>query len=161
MKLKIYFIIIIMFVFMFFLAGCAKAKYNVTIVDNDYTFKQGILENYKTYGSFDEKNNNYINDKSVPEEYTLVIKTQNELNEMFSVFPNVNFEKEMVIVYIYTGIYNAKRKITDVEYEEKELSIEFDYKLKMGTGSASIPMQRVLIIKMNLIDAYEIDIDED
>jgi hypothetical protein len=158
---KKYFVLTIMILVLFFLTGCAKTKYNVKIVDGDYTFKEGVLDNYLPYGAFDDKSNSYINDRSTPEDFTLVIKNQNQLNELFTNFPTVNFEKEMIIVYIYTGIYNAEKKITDVEYEEKELSIEFGYKLKMGTGSATIPMQRTLIIKMNKIDAYEIDIDED
>jgi hypothetical protein len=161
MKNKKYFIIMIMIFVLLLFTGCSKHKYDVKIINENFEFHNGVLENYMTYGAFDEANNNYINDISTPEDFTLVIKNEKQLDEMFSKFPNVNFEKEMIIIYIYTGIYNAERKITEVEYEHGELSIDFDYRLKPGTGSASIPMQRVLIIKMKLLDVYEVDIDED
>ena len=145
------------------LSGCAfnVIRYDVEIIDNGYQFNDGFLQDHLTYGSYNNETQDYISNKSTPEEYTFVIKNNEEKNKIFTQLKDVDFEDEMIIVYIYTGIYDAERRITDVEIDEGELSIDFDYKLKIVTGSASIPQQRVLIIKMNRVNVYNVDVDED
>ena len=157
--------LIISFVFigLLLLTGCDidKKKYNVTIIEQNYVFQDEVLEKYITYGSFNEQTQEYVFDKKIPEDYTLVIRSNEELEQLFKSFPSVDFTKEMIIVYFYTGIYGSEKKIKDVDFDEGELSIDFSHKLTSGTGSASMPKQRVLIIKMNIVNAYEIDIEED
>ena len=144
-----------------YITGCNVKKYNIKIIENGYTFNDGVLEEYFPYGAYNFNLNQYNTNTNSREDYTFIIKDENQLNELFTEFEDINFDKQMVIVYIYTGIYDSKVKITEVEYEELELSIEFSYKLKKGTGSATMPKQKTLIIIMDKLELIEVDIEED
>ena len=144
-----------------YITGCNVKKYNIKIIENGYTFNDGVLEEYFPYGAYNFNLNQYNTNTNSREDYTFIIKDENQLNELFNEFEDINFDKQMVIVYIYTGIYDSKVKITEVEYEELELSIEFSYNLKKGTGSATMPKQKTLIIIMDKLELIEVDIEED
>lgn len=160
--MKKMFIIVLIFIGVLFLNGCTgMSRYNVRIVDENYKIKEEFLNNNKTFGSYDETTQSYINDRNVPEEYTYVVNTEQELNNIFSEFPKIDFNKEMVIVYVYTSIYNEDRKIIDVDIDEGELSIDFKYKLKPFSGSAVNPYQKTLIIIMDRVMARSVDVDLD
>lgn len=144
-----------------YITGCNVKKYNIKVIENGYTFNDGVLEEYFPYGAYNFNLNQYNTNTNSREDYTFIIKDENQLNELFNEFEDINFDKQMVIVYIYTGIYDSKVKITEVEYEELELNIEFSYKLKKGTGSATMPKQKTLIIIMDKLELIEVDIEED
>ena len=71
------------------------------------------------------------------------------------------FEKEILVVYIYSTIYNSDIKITEIDLDEGELSIDFKHKLVIGTGSASMPHQENVVFKLAKGDFHKIEIDED
>lgn len=154
MKKKIYTLITVLFI-MIILSGCDidKSKYNVEIVENGYSFVDGYLESHDPSTA--------INNQT-PDDYTIVIRDEDELNALFNNFKKIDFNEKMVIVYIYTSIYNSKVKITDVDYDnDGELSIEFKHKSISGSGSATAHKQGILIIVMDKLYTTDIDIDQD
>lgn len=154
MKRKVYILILVLFITIL-LTGCDfdKTRYNVEIVENGYSFVDGYLESHDPSISSNNQS---------PDDYTIVIRDEDELNAVFNSFGKVDFNDKMIIVYIYTSIYNSKVKITDVEYDnDGELSIEFKHNNRFGSGSATTPKQGLLIIVMNKLYTTDIDIDQE
>ena len=61
-----------------------------------------------------------VNDESLPESRIKVITTQEEFEEAFSVFPEINFEEEMVLICFYTSDNHTwERKLEGVSIDEK------------------------------------------
>lgn len=148
-----------------FLNGCSigRLKYNVKIIEN-YELLDNFLDEHKTSESYnyDSVKNEYsLNNPSLPEEYIFVIKTEDDYRKIFKSSSNINFKKEMLILYIYSSIYTGERRITEVELDEGELSIDFRHKVKVGTGLSSKPLQKHIVFKMNAVDFYEIEVDVD
>ena len=94
---------------LFCFVGCSKIEYNAVILKDGFTFK----------GSWIDSNN------ELDESKTLVIKSQEALDEIFTEFKEIDFEKEMVIVYCYTTIYVREQKLEKVSLDNGVLSIEF------------------------------------
>lgn len=154
MNKKIYILILVLFM-TFLLTGCYidKSRYNVEIVEDGYSFVDGYLESHDPSTA--------TNNQSL-DEYTIVIRDEDELNAVFNKFGKIDFNDQMIIVYIYTSIYNSKVKITDVDYDnDGELSIEFKHKSRSGRGSATAPKQGVLIIVMDKLYTTDIDVDQE
>lgn len=148
-----------------FLNGCIsdRIRYRVKIIEN-YEFVDGFLENHQISECYyyDSLTNQYVmNDPTLPEEYTFIIRSEKEYNEIFKTKSDVNFNKEILVVYIYSSVYSSKKMLTEVDFDEGELSIEFRHKLLSGTGSATMPLQKYVVFKMNNGNFYEIDVDED
>jgi len=153
--LKKIYLLLVVIISLIFVNGCDmdKSKYNVEIIKDGYNFIEGYLE--------ERIPSNSINDK-IPKDYTIVIMNDNELKTIFKKFKKIDFNEQMVIVYIYNSIYTSDVKITELDYDnDGELSIEFKHKTKNGTGSATAPRQGVLIIVMDKLYITEIDIEQD
>lgn len=86
-----------------------------------------------------------------------VIKLQDDVNEVFTEFPQIDFDAEMVIVYCYTTTSIREQKLNSVSFENGVLNIEFDVvKGKAGAGGATVPQTRTCIIQMDKVEANEI-----
>lgn len=93
------------------------------------------------------------------ESKTFVVESQEALNEIFTEFKDVNFDKEMVIVYCYTTIYVREQKLEKVSLDNGVLSIEFDVvDGKPGTGDATAPQTRTCVICLDKVAATEVKI---
>ena len=93
------------------------------------------------------------------ESKTFVVESQEALNEIFTEFKDVNFDKEMVIVYCYTTIYIREQKLEKVSFDNNVLSIEFDVvDGKPGTGDATAPQTRTCVICLDKVAATEVKI---
>ena len=164
-KYNLYILFIFCAVSILLLSGCGiqKLKYDVKIFDN-YQFVDGFLKEYITDDCYylDPLTNEYVlSAPSLPDDYTFIIKTKEDYEKIFKNTSKVNFDKEMLIVYIYSGIYSSKTKISEVDLDEGELSIDFRHKLIKFPGSATMPTQKHIVFKMDKVNFHSVDIDED
>lgn len=134
------------------LASCSNFEYNATILKEGFTFDKEWLANNYTQGSYQSEYNNEL-----PESRMYVIKHQDDVSEVFSEFPQIDFDAEMVIVYCYTTTSIREQKLDSVSIENGVLSIGFDVvKGKAGTGDATAPQTRTCVIHLDKVDANEI-----
>ena len=103
-------LVITLITLLFCFVGCSKFEYNTVILKDGFTFNESWL------GSNDE----------LTESKTFVIESQEALDEIFTDFKEIDFDKEMVIVYCYTTIYVREQKLEKVSFDNNILSIEFD-----------------------------------
>ena len=79
--------------------GCTL-PFNTTIQDDrgSFTFKEDFLNANRTYGTVfcRDENGNVIADPTVPEFRTFIITEKTKLDEIFSVFPDIDLKKEGV-----------------------------------------------------------------
>ena len=103
-KLIMLFICIILMVS---LLSCTKNKYHFTLYDNingniKYDFKEKHITRFACFNRIP------YNDISYPKDYTLIIETNEKLNEIFNNVPfEINFDKQIAILYVYTTNYAA------------------------------------------------------
>jgi hypothetical protein len=123
-----------------------EMPYNATIVNAGFTVRVDFLDENEIYHPFKD-------DKTLPEDRAFIIPDKDKLDDIFSVFPSINFEKEMIVMYMYTSSYVRKRSITSVTFNNNKLLIKFKYaELKPGIGDATTPARRLLVIKMDKLD---------
>lgn len=136
---------------------------------NAEIFGYGILRNEYieanlTYGAnyyYSEENEDYIkveNSTSYPETRTYVIKDETALNEAYSTPSEIDFEKEMLLIHFYTDIYSRVRYLGKVQIDENNvLKIEFDIVPNPGVGDASMPVQKVLVVKVDKLEVNAVE----
>lgn len=149
------------------LFGC-KVEYNAVIIDEGITYKTEWLESNRTYGVYyenpsynpeDEYSENVLTDTTSPKYRTYIVREKSELAEIFSEAPEIDFEKDMLIVCCFTTIYHRKRILERVQLDESNvLQIEFKAKANDGRGDASMPSQGVLVIKMDKLDIENVQV---
>lgn len=97
----------------------------------------------------------------MPETRTFIITDQKTLDEIFTKFPKVDFEKETVLIYCYTDAYPDKSLVEEVTLSGDTLIV------KLGTASgifdsfvfgASVPLTRFCVIKLDKVEAKNINI---
>ena len=164
-KINLFMLLILSIFSIVFLTGCdfQKMIYNIKIME-EYGFVDGFLEEHITDDCYylDPLTNEYmLSNHSLPDDYTFIIKTKEDYEKIFKNTSKVNFDKEMLIVYIYSGIYSSKTKISEVDLDEGELSIDFRHKLIKFPGSATMPTQKHIVFKMDKVNFHSVDIDED
>ena len=150
------------------LVACGKIEYNTTIVKDGISFNADWLNNNMTYGAYypnpnynpeDEQSEPALTDTTSPKSRTYIIKDKNALDEIFETFPDIDFTKEMVIVYCFTTIYNRERILESVKMDENDiLNIEFKSKDNNGRGDASMPGTAILTIRLDRLGITEANI---
>ena len=140
------------------LVGCGKIDHNAIIIADGITYQEEWLDNNHVYGAYDENGEeNY--DENTPKSRTYLLKNQDELDEVFSEFSEIDFEKEMVLVYCYRTIYIRKQVLEKVVLDGTILNVEFNVvKGKMGHADASAPQRRMLVVKLDKLDITEVNI---
>lgn len=128
---------------LFCFVGCSKFEYNTVILKDGFSFNESWLDS----------------NKELAESKTLVIESQDALDEIFENFKEIDFDKEMVIVYCYTTIYVREQKLEKVSFDNGILSIEFDVvDGKPGTGDATAPQTRTCVICLDKVVATEVKV---
>ena len=136
-------LVITLITLLFCFVGCSKFEYNTVILKDGFTFNESWL------GSNDE----------LTESKTFVIESQEALDEIFTDFKEIDFDKEMVIVYCYTTIYVREQKLEKVSFDNNILSIEFNVvDGKPGTGDATVPQTRTCVICLDKVAATEVKV---
>lgn len=143
--------------------GCGGNKYNAVVMESGFSFKSEFLSENMTLGAYyynenydaeaEDPEDEYLRDETSPSHRIFVVKNQDECNLIFSDFQQVDFGKEMLLVYCYTDIYGRPRIIKSIELEGATLSVDFALKqAKPGVGDASMPQRRILVIKIKALD---------
>ena len=140
------------------LAGCKQIDHNAVIITEGITYQEEWLANNHIYGAYGENGEeNY--DENTPKSRTYILKNQDELDEVFSEFSEIDFEKEMVLVYCYRTIYIRKHVLEKVVLDGTILNVEFNVvKGKMGHADASAPSIRMLVLKLDKLDITDANI---
>ena len=140
------------------LVGCGKIDHNAIIIADGITYQEEWLDNNHVYGAYGENGEeNY--DENTPKSRTYLIKNQDELDEVFSEFPEIDFENEMLIVYCYRTIYIRKQVLEKVVLDRNVLNVEFNVvKGKIGHADASAPSRRMLVVKLDKLDIAEVNV---
>ena len=145
-------VLVVILLLMCSLVSCSKFEYNTTILKKGFTFNSEWIENNYTQGSYQSEYNNEL-----PESRIYVIKHQDDVSEVFTEFPQIDFATEMVIVYCYTTTSIREQKLVDVSFENDVLNIEFDVvKGKLGAGDATAPQTRTCVIRLDKVEANKI-----
>ena len=140
------------------LVGCGKIDHNAIIIADGITYQEEWLDNNHVYGAYDE-NGEEKYDENTPKSRTYILKNQDELDEVFSEFSEIDFEKEMVLVYCYRTIYIRKQVLEKVVLDGNVLNVEFNVvKGKIGHADASAPHRRILVVKLDKLDIEEVKI---
>ncbi len=152
------FAVLLMFCMGISLVGCKQINHNAVIITDGITYQEEWLEENHVYGAYDENGEeNY--DENTPKSRTHIIKNQDELDEVFLEFPEIDFENEMLIVYCYRTIYIRKQVLEKVVLDGTVLNVEFNVvKGKIGHADASAPQRRMLVIKLDKLDITEANI---
>ena len=140
------------------LVGCKKIDHNAVIITDGIRYQEEWLKENHVYGAYDE-NGEEKYDENTPKSRTYLIKNQDELDEVFSEFPEIDLENEMLIVYCYRTIYARKQVLEKVALDGTALNVEFNIvKGKIGHADASAPQRRMLVIKLDKLDITEANI---
>jgi len=85
-----------------------------------------------------------------------LIQNKEDFDKAFREFPTeLDFEKEMLCIYIFTCNYmGLPYEIIKMSLDDRLLKIEVDFisPKKGAIGSATIPKQRCLVVKMDKLD---------
>ena len=142
------------------LVGCGRIEHNAKIITVDrLSYHAEWLENNPVYGAYSEDGKeNYNSD--TPKNRTYLIQTQGQLNEIFVDFPEIDFEKEMVLVYCYRTVYTQRKQILEnVTLDGKVLNVSFNVERgKLGYADASAPHRRILVVKLDKLEITEVKI---
>ena len=142
---------------LFCLVSCTKFEYNAVILKDGFTFNETWLESNQTLGSLQGETHEY--DDSLPESRTYIIQNQAQLEEIFSDFPEIDFDKEIVLVYCYTTVYIRKQRLEKVSLENGVLTVAFDVvRGKLGHADAAAPHTRLCVIRLGKVDITEVNI---
>ncbi len=156
-----------LFLIICMLLGCScnlgAYKYHISVVREGFTLREEWKTANRTYGTYYRAETaegawDTLVDKTSPETRTHLMVREEEVNEGFSRFPTVDFEKQMVIVHFYTDIYNRKQKIDYAKLDGKRLDIRFSITSNNGRGGASMPGTRTLILIMDKLSVEQVTI---
>lgn len=102
----------------------------------------------------------YLFDKTLPEEITHIVTSEEEYRKIYDKEHAdgnpVDFEKEMLIVYVYAGGNGTKHYLWEVTLDDKELLIK--YKQRIVTNDVvTNPKRSILVIKMDKLDIETVE----
>ena len=146
--------------------------FNVKVIMSDLrhrntTVQKNFLDENKTYGITlisDEWLSEHSPDEEVPEQYTYIDKESpqtrthiitnfEQLQEVFVDIPQVNFEREMIVVSVFSlprnhGVYTRK-----VIVDNDMITIYNDFKeIAPYKGTPQAPHQALIVYKMDKLD---------
>ena len=141
--------------------GCSVKKYNATIYDNvgEYLNKE-FIETMKIQGV------SFIDEaKTLPTDRETLILTQEAFNKAFNNTSNINvdFSRQMVVIYTYTAINQRSISLKEIDYDRKDGSLDIDLRIKRTTkrGDTCEPYQRFLVVVMDKLSVVDLDVDVD
>ena len=179
MKKKILYVGVSLLLCFGFLFGCAKKTipYNAVMLGDWYIYdikvvpeqpdwftdtfwQENTISVYymnENYDPNDELSEEYMWFENAPQSRTLLIKTQEEFNRLVkntSRWEQVDFEREMFILYMYPGSGDQENDLTDARVEGGKLILEISYK----PGIYTPPQRRLIMIKTEQLDVTEVQI---
>lgn len=142
------------------LTGCKKnkwRKYNAKVISEGYVFNETFLLDNKTYGSY--LNGYYIEDESYPKERVIIVNNEEYFQEVFDAFPDIDFNKEMIVLHGFTTSSNGSYEIKSMDVKDRKLSIEYRHHKKstISPPDASKPDTKWFIVKLNYMDICSVE----
>lgn len=163
-KYKFLMFILTMPIILYSIAGCQKNKYNAKIYNSaENLFLNSFLEENKVKGAYyknpdypDDADKKYYYDETSPACRTFIVNNPDDYSLFFAGDElGVNFDKEMVLIYIFADIYpNRNYIINNILKEGEKVKIYLELE-KNNKKDATAPYQRVLIVKMGKLDISE------
>ncbi len=159
--MKKLFLLIVFLIITLFVSGC-KNKYDLKIIDEEVIFKQDFLDNNSTYGAhktivkIDENGKEYFEfeeDLTSPESRTFIIRNKEESKKIFSIIPEIDFNKETIILYMYTSVRKKDETIKNIKLDNGVLEIKFFLKrVPSDVIDGTQPYVSVLVVRTKNID---------
>ena len=163
-KYKFLMFILTIPIILYIIAGCQKNKYNAKIYNSaENLFLNSFLEENKVKGAYyknpdypDDEDKKYYYDETSPACRTFIVNNPDDYSLFFAGDElGVNFDKEMVLIYIFADIYpNRNYIINNILKEGEKVKIYLELE-KNNKKDATAPYQRVLIVKMEKLDISE------
>lgn len=155
-----------------FLAGCSS--YNAVL--DSYANKlidEEFLKNNLTYGIFYRNENfdpekydyrdpstyRFIKDTMSPEDRTYIITEEQKFKEIFTKYDGtIDFENEMVVLFIFTDDNPGNYKLRDVILNGTHLNVKYDYEeWDLGDVGCVRSYQRCFMLKMEKIEFSDVE----
>lgn len=162
-------IFLILFIAMM-LAGCGSKEdkriiaYNAVMkyygtAESDY-FKKTFLDKNRVRGSYLNENydpsnsdsEKYLYDSESPEEIIIVINSIEKFNEIFNHKFEVDFEKEILILRLFSAT-NCSYSLSEVKIDNNVLQIIY----KRVVNVTTVPQRTAILIKMDKIEYEKIE----
>ena len=142
-------------------AGCETTvmrQFNARGIAHLSEFKEDFLEANRIYGDhYLNENGEWVSDKTSPRHRTYIITDKARLDEVFSVCPDIDFEKEMVVMYAFCCPSDGI-KFTSITLDNKILKIKFKYKKgKPGYKTGIPPKTAFLRLLMDKLDITTVE----
>lgn len=142
--------------------GCGN-KYNAELfndaeqwIRDDFLRENRVKAFYpnENYDEYDEQSESYIYDETAPLTRTFIISDDETFNAIFKGNDiAVNFENEMLLLYIHPEIYAGRDySLKKITVEGKKINISVELEKRNGVGDASMPSQSCLLVKMDRIE---------
>lgn len=169
-EIKIILIGMVLIMICLFTSGCNNLNYNAKLYSNAKEWiDSGFLnenrvkayylnENYVEGVNY--PNEKYIYENDAPEEKFFIIECESEFKEIFvSCEEKIDFNKEMVILYIFTDVnYKIDYKLKSIKCENGILSITAKLN-NSNLDCATAPYQRCFMIKMNKMEIKDVKLE--
>lgn len=95
-----------------------------------------------------------------PESRSFIVTNRKSFERMiiddFTEF-EVDFDKEMLVVYTFATEYVLPAKIANVELTDRTLTVNYNIELIARAGSARRPFQRWFIVKLDKLDITSVE----
>ena len=167
---KILSFILIIFSCLFVLGGCSgdKVYYHAKLNDNavdiireDFAAEH-VFQTEKTEETVekDGKTTTYYYIKTIPSNYTFIVSDAATYDEIFienELYEDIDFDKEILVVYSYKSTYVSDYFLTKVVVQSGVLKVVAKRYHKRLTGDACQPYQRWVVIRLDKVDFSSFD----
>lgn len=143
---------------------------HIVPLDDDYFtesfWKESIISTVTYYNEDydinDENSIDYIRYPDAPAEIIKIVDTQEEYEQTFTHQEDIDFENNMLIVWVFRSFNQYTYNLKKVVQEDKKLNIEYT---EENTGcffahNASAPMRAYIVISMDKLDVDTVEFTE-
>lgn len=127
-------------------------------INNDFAEDNLIRNVY--YSQSGSGENVLSDDETYPESRTFIVENSEVYNRIFNNDIenfDVDFNKQMLIVYTFRDINHRNLKLISVNLQDAILRITFESISKSGIGDTCMPYQRWIVIKLDKIEVKSVE----
>lgn len=157
----------VMFMFLCFLTGCSALKYSATMYSKSESWVlpsfleenhvKAFYKNPNYDATAENPRDEYYYDESAPSNRTFIIDNQEDYSAIYGKGTlDVDFEKQVVYLYIFSDIYPGRKYyIDDIKIKNEQLNIYYKLEECKETGSTA-PFQRCFTVIMQKTDTTSV-----
>lgn len=137
-------------------------KYNARLYsDATQWVNEDFLKENMVYGAYYRNESGQLcQDDSSPKSRAFVIEDDEQYDTFFKQNSfDVNFEKEVVVLYIFSDTNNRNYILKGLELNDKELTVQVQLQ-KSLVDDTIMPYQRCLVLKMNKVEIEAVKFEE-